>query len=72
MVWDDAQVFSLPAEVGKPFAYTLTVDKTANKATLYDGDTLIAEWNEVSPASCGIHIIMKNISLTLTEVVYEG
>ena len=72
MVWDDAQVFSLPAEVGKPFAYTLTVDKTANKATLYDGDTLIAEWNEVTPASCGIHIIMKNISLTLTEVVYEG
>ena len=72
MVWDDTQVFPLPAEIGKPFAYTLSVDKTANKATLYDGDTLIKEWDEVNPASCGIHIIMKNISLTLTEVVYEG
>ena len=72
MVWDDAQVFPLPAELGKPFAYKLTVDKTASKATLYDGDTLIAEWDEVCPEPCGIHLIMKNVSVTLTEVVYEG
>ena len=72
MVWDDTQVYPLPAEVGKPFAYKLTVDKTANKATLYDGDTLIAEWNEVCPEPCGIHLIMKNVSVTLAEVTYEG
>ena len=72
MVWSDEQVFPLPAEIGKPFAYQLTVDKTANKATLYDGETLIAEWDEVCPESCGIHLIMKNVSVTLTEVTYEG
>jgi hypothetical protein len=71
MVWDETQMLPLPAEVGKPFAYKLTVDKKANKATLYDGDTLIKEWDEVCPEPCGIHLVMKNISLTLTEVVYE-
>jgi hypothetical protein len=71
MVWDETQMLPLPAEVGKPFAYKLTVDKKANKATLYDGDNLIKEWDEVCPEPCGIHLVMKNISLTLTEVVYE-
>lgn len=72
MVWDDAQVFPLPAKVGVPFAYRLTVDKVAGKATLYDGETLVAEWDEVCAEPCGIHLIMKNVSVTLTEVVYEG
>lgn len=71
MVWDETQMFPLPAEVGKPFAYTLTVDKKANRATLCDGETLLAEWNEVNQEPCGIHLVMKNISVTLTEVVYE-
>ena len=32
---------------------------------------LLAEWNEVNQEPCGIHLVMKNISVTLTEVVYE-
>lgn len=72
MVWADEQVFPLPAKVGVPFAYRLTVDKTAGTATLHDGDVLIKEWSEVCPEPCGIHLIMKNISVSLTEVLYEG
>jgi len=72
MLWNDGEIFPLPSKAGVPFAYRLTVDKSANKATLYDGETLIAEWNEVCPEPCSINLIMKNISLTLTEVVYEG
>lgn len=71
MVWDEAQMFPLPAEVGKPFAYTLTIDKKAGRATLCEGDTLIKEWDEVCTEPCGIHLVMKNISVTLTEVSYE-
>lgn len=72
MVWDATQVYALPAAVGAPFAYRLTVDKIARKAALYDGETQLATWDDVCEVPCGIHLVLKNTSVTLTEVVYEG
>ena len=72
MKWVDEALLVLDQQSGVPFRYTLTVDKAKKYASLYEGDRLVMETNELSDEPCDIILLMKNASVSLNEVTFEN